>query len=74
MHPHPISSVVHSPAPPTTPDVSSRDDRAADLDRRARVACTSRLVIGLGLRREMAQLAANDVIDTYLEQTRSARC
>lgn len=74
MHPHRIPSVVHSPAPPLTPDVSLRDDRAADLDRRARVACATRLVFGLSLRREAAVLAANDVIDTYLEQTRRPRC
>ena len=74
MHAHPTPDRVHSPAPPTTPDVSHRDDRASDLDRHARVACVTRLVFGLSLRREAAVLAANDVIDCYLEQTRSTRC
>lgn len=58
----------------TTPDDSPRDDRAADLDRRARIACTTRVIFGLGLTRERAALIAHDVIDTYLEHTRSARC
>ena len=74
MQPHPTPDRAHSPAPPLTPDVFLRDDRAADLDRRARVACATRLVFGLSLRREAAVLAANDVIDTYLEQTMRPRC
>lgn len=74
MQPHLTATVVPSPAPPRSPDVSHRDDRAADLDRHARVACTTRIVFGLGLNRELASLIANDVIDTYLERTRSPRC
>ena len=74
MHAQSTPDRAHSPAPPVTPPVSPRDDRAADLDRRARVACATRLVFGLSLRREAAVLAANDVIDTYLEQTTRPRC
>ena len=74
MPAHPTTDRAHSPAPPLTPDVSHRDDRAADLDRHARVACTTRVIFGLGLNRERASLIANDVIDCYLEQTRRAQC
>lgn len=74
MQAHPTPTAVPRPAPSPAPDVQARDLRESELDRKARAACASRLVIVLNLPREHARLAANDIIDEYLSLTGRGRC